>query len=103
MLADHKADSITPFPTKRPNFSRMQIINIEQLHKNSNIRIHCVDECEIKGSVVRSPFKEQENWYIEVELRKGHHRWTVKLALADYSVIRYSDCTWNPHNWLEKA
>ncbi len=101
MLAD---TVISALPSTRPNFGKRQIKNMDQISKDQLI-ILCgtVGDYRLKVRVTEGPYRCNRTWCLDYEFRSRGITEHNTLSLADYSVIRHDDGSWNPGSWLEKA
>ena len=84
---------------ERPQLHGGQIENQSQIKKNQVLVIHYQDGTTKRITVIRGPFKCEGDLCIEVLYMGGPQ---AVISLADLSVVRYRDKTWNTDDWLGK-
>ena len=84
---------------ERPNLHRGQIENQDQIKEKDVLVIHFPNDLTKRITIVRGPFKCGGSLCIDVLYMGGP---VETISLADLSVVRYRNRTWNIGNWLGK-
>ena len=84
---------------ERPILHGGQIENQDQIKEKQVLVIHYPDGTIKRIQIVQGPFKCGGNLCIEVQYIGGSQE---TISLADLSVVRYMNKTWNLDNWLGK-
>jgi hypothetical protein len=82
----------------RPVLRKGQIENQNQICEGKMFVIHGPGDTQQEVAVIRGPFNQGGSRCIKLSFKRGLYQLTV--SLADLSVVRYQNGTWNIDNWL---
>jgi hypothetical protein len=99
MITDQVAQVASPSTSiERPVLHKGQIENQDQIREGRLLVVHGPDDFEESVVVIRGPFSKGGCRCVTLFFRKRLSEQTVPLA--DLSVVRYRNGTWNIDNWL---
>jgi len=100
MLTDQVTEVVLPSTSiLRPRLRKGQIENQDQIHTGDKLVIHGPGNHTEKVTVIRGPGK-RGGCLCATLMFEGNIQQTVNLA--DLSVVRYQNGTWNLDYWLGK-
>ena len=82
----------------RPALRKGQIENQDQICEGKKLVIHGTGGTQQEAIVIRGPFNQGGSRCVTLLFRNRSCEQTVNLA--DLSVVRYQNGTWNIDNWL---
>jgi hypothetical protein len=99
MITDQVAQVALPSTSvERPVLRKGQIENQDQICEGKVLVIHGPNDYEQRVTVIRGPFSQGGCRCVTLMFRSHMREQTV--SLADLSVVRYQNGTWNIDNWL---